>query len=51
LAELQKTAVSRFVLLDTNHDGRLSLGELQAELPAAPAGRMAGHGDHRIGGN
>jgi hypothetical protein len=49
LPEFQKAADSRFILLDTNHDGGLTLAELQAEMPAAPAGRMGGHGSRRPG--
>jgi hypothetical protein len=33
LAEFQKAATARFVLLDTNGDGKLTLDELQARLP------------------
>jgi len=39
-AEFQKAATTRFVLLDTNRDGQLSLDELQARLAGLPAGRL-----------
>jgi len=42
-AEYQKAATARFVLLDTNRDGSLSLDELQTRLAALPAGRSGGH--------
>jgi len=39
LAELQQAATTRYVLLDTNGDGRLSLDELQARLATLPTDR------------
>jgi Ca2+-binding EF-hand superfamily protein len=42
LPEFQTAASSRFALLDTNRDGKLSLNELQAQMPAMPAMRMSG---------
>ena len=41
-AEFQNAATSRFVLLDTDHNGTLSLDELQTQLAALPAGRSGG---------
>jgi hypothetical protein len=38
-AEFQKAATARFVLLDTNGDGKLSLDELHARLATLPAER------------
>lgn len=43
LVEFQTAATARFALLDTNRDGKLSLGELQAQMPALPAMRLSGH--------
>ena len=43
LAEFETAADARFVLFDTNHDGKLSLTELQALMPGLPALRMSGH--------
>jgi hypothetical protein len=34
LAEFQTASTQRFILLDTNHDGKLELGELEERLPA-----------------
>jgi hypothetical protein len=42
-AEFQKAATARFVLLDTNGDGKLSLDELQTRMAALPTGRSGGH--------
>jgi hypothetical protein len=42
-AEFRKSATSRFVLLDTNRDGKLTLDELQPRLPPAGGGRRNGN--------
>ena len=39
MAEFEKAASLRFLLLDTDRDGKLSLDELQARLAELPAGR------------
>jgi hypothetical protein len=51
LPEFQKAATARFVLLDTNRDGKLSLAELQARMPATPLFRGGGHRRPRDGGS
>jgi hypothetical protein len=45
--EFRQAALSRFVLLDTNHDGRLTVTELEAMRPSGPSrgGRGRGHSD------
>jgi Ca2+-binding EF-hand superfamily protein len=44
LSEFRQAAIGRFQLLDRNHQGELTLQELQALLPAAPApGHRAKH--------
>jgi hypothetical protein len=42
--EFRQAAISRFQLLDTNHDGRLSLAELEALRPSGPPPGAHGHG-------
>jgi Ca2+-binding EF-hand superfamily protein len=42
--EFRQAALSRFVLLDTNHDGRLTLAELEAMRPSGPRRGERGHG-------
>jgi hypothetical protein len=42
LAEFEAAANARFALLDTNRDGKLSLGELEARMPAMAVARPGG---------
>jgi Ca2+-binding EF-hand superfamily protein len=52
--EFRQAAISRFQLLDTNHDGRLTVAELEALRPSGPPPGARGHGrgggGHRGGG-
>lgn len=53
--EFRQAAISRFQLLDTNHDGRLTVPELEALRPSGPPPGAHGHGrgggGHRSGGD
>ena len=47
--EFRKVAGQRFLLLDTNHAGRLSLAQLEAMRPSASISGFRHHGGHRRG--
>lgn len=45
--EFRNAAIRRFQLLDTNHNGRLTLAQLDAMRPSLPLAGFRHHRDHR----
>jgi Ca2+-binding EF-hand superfamily protein len=45
--EFRHAAVDRFQLLDPNHNGRLTLAQLEAMRPSSPLGAFRHHGGHQ----